>query len=181
MPQKILQVPLHHAAEYGHLACLEALLRQGADVNSKTAEGWTAMHSAALYGRTSCVEALIRYGADVNAKTICVTQGTSYDDTPLHLAARHSHTKCIQRLIQANANLWTKNCLGLTAERFVTDSRLRDWMENIRCRPRSLQLQCSAAIRNYVKPDKTKNALKLPLPSHLLRQVLLFEQDIKIV
>ena len=58
---QILQVPLHHAAEYGHLACLEALLRQGADVNSKTAEGWTAMHSAALYGRTSCVEALIRY------------------------------------------------------------------------------------------------------------------------
>lgn len=53
-------MPLHHAAEYGHLACLEALLRQGADVNSKTAEGWTAMHSAALYGRTSCVEALIR-------------------------------------------------------------------------------------------------------------------------
>lgn len=121
-----------------------------------------------------------RYGADVDAKTICVTQGTSYNDTPLHLAARHSHTMCIKRLIQANANLWTKNCLGLTAERFVTDSRLRDWMESIRGRPRSLQLQCSAAIRDYLQPDKTKNALKLPLPMHLLRQVL-FEQDIKIV
>ena len=121
-----------------------------------------------------------RYGADVNAKTIYVTQGTSYNDTPLHLAARHSHTMCIKRLIQANANLWTKNCLGLTAERFVTDSRVQNWMENIRCRPRSLQLQCSAAIRNYVKHDKTKNAVKLPLPPHLLRQVL-FEQDIKIV
>lgn len=58
---QILQVPLHHAAEYGHLACLEALLRQGADVNSATPEGWTALHSASLYGHTSCVEALIRY------------------------------------------------------------------------------------------------------------------------
>ena len=116
----------------------------------------------------------------MDAKTVCVTQGTSYSDTPLHLAARHSHTMCIKRLIQANANLWTKNCLGLTAERFVTDSRLRDWMENIQRRPRSLQLQCSASIRNYLKPDKTKNAMKLPLPMHLLRQVL-FEQDIKIV
>ena len=126
------------------------------------------------------IQFICRYGADVNAKTVCVTQGTSYDDTPLHLAARHSHTMCIKRLIQANANLWTKNCLGLTAERFVTDSRLRDWMESIQRRPRSLQLQCSAAIRNYLKQDKTKNAMKLPLPMHLLRQVL-FEQDIKIV
>ena len=57
---KVLQVPLHHAAEYGHLACLEALLRQGADVNSATSEGWTALHSAAVYGHTPCVEALIR-------------------------------------------------------------------------------------------------------------------------
>lgn len=175
---RIVQVPLHHAAEYGHLACLEALLRQGADVNSKTVEGWTAMHSAALYGRTSCVEALIRYGGDVNAKTIFITQGTSYNDTPLHLAARHNHKLCIRKLIQANANLWTKNCLGLTAERFVTDPRLRDWMESVQRRPLTLQLQCSAAIRKYLQPDKTKNAITLPLPPNLLRQVL-FEQDIK--
>ena len=133
-----------------------------------------------IYSMTDLILVFCRYGGDVDAKTVCVTQGTSYNDTPLHLAARHSHTMCIKRLIQANANLWTQNCLGLTAERFVTDSRLRDWMENIQRRPRTLQLQCSAAIRNYLKPDKTKNAMKLPLPMHLLRQVL-FEQDIKIV
>lgn len=119
-----------------------------------------------------------RYGGDVNAKTIFITQGTSYNDTPLHLAARHNHKLCIRKLIQANANLWTKNCLGLTAERFVTDPRLRDWMESVQRRPLTLQLQCSAAIRKYLQPDKTKNAITLPLPPNLLRQVL-FEQDIK--
>lgn len=119
-----------------------------------------------------------RYGGDVNAKTIFITQGTSYNDTPLHLAARHNHKMCIKKLIQANANLWTKNCLGLTAERFVTDPRLRDWMESVQRRPLTLQLQCSAAIRKYLQPDKTKNAITLPLPPNLLRQVL-FEQDIK--
>ena len=123
----------------------------------------------------------LRYGANVNAKTIYLTQGTSYDDTPLHLAAWHHHFYCIKRLVQANANLWTKNCLGLTPERFITrDLRLRDWLENVQRQPRSLQLQCSAKVRTLLRPDKTKNALKLPLPTHLLRLVL-FEQDVKIL
>lgn len=120
-------------------------------------------------------------GANVDAKTICLTQGTSYNDTPLHLAAWHHHFYCIKRLVQANANLWTKNCLGLTPERFITrDLRLREWLENVQKQPRSLQLQCSAKVRTLLQPDKTKNALKLPLPTHLLRLVL-FEQDVKIL
>jgi len=122
-----------------------------------------------------------RYGADVNAKTICVTQGTSYNDTPIHLAAWHNHANVIKRLVQANANLWIKNCLGLTPERFITrDIRLREWLENVQKQPRSLQLQCSARVRTLLLPDKTKSALKLPLPPHLLRLVL-FEQDLKLL
>ena len=121
-----------------------------------------------------------RYGADPNAKTISLTEGTSYSDTPLHLASRHNHAFCIKRLVQAGGNLWAKNCLGLLPVQFVNDCKLQEWMDHMQQNPRTLQLQSVAIVRKHLKPNRTKNVLKLPLPSHLARLVL-FEAQPKIL
>ena len=79
--------PIHVAAQKGQVACIDALVRRGADVNraeeevqwcgicmcmsrrcaaDHEQEGATPTHVAARKGHVDCIEALVRHGADVN-------------------------------------------------------------------------------------------------------------------
>jgi hypothetical protein len=59
---------LTHAAATGDLAMVEALLRQGVDVNVRDSDGSTALHGAAVEGRTNIIAYLITQGADASIK-----------------------------------------------------------------------------------------------------------------
>lgn len=60
---------IYAAAKRGRDDIIEALLRNGASVNAKTAiAGRTALHEAALKGHIETVKLLLAHGADVNAK-----------------------------------------------------------------------------------------------------------------
>ncbi|NQS99984.1 MAG: ankyrin repeat domain-containing protein [Candidatus Omnitrophica bacterium] len=59
---------LIEAARVGDTVKVKQLLKQGADVNAKDKDGWTALIEAAAKGHTDTVKALIDAGADVNAK-----------------------------------------------------------------------------------------------------------------
>ena len=56
------------AALYGHHEVVEALLKNGADVDAYMEGGATALMLAARNGHPYVVEALLKSGADVNAK-----------------------------------------------------------------------------------------------------------------
>ncbi len=61
------------------LACVEALLKAGADPNSRDHSGSTPMHSAAMQGAFPLMEMLLANGADINAKE-------AEGNTPLNFA-----------------------------------------------------------------------------------------------
>mmetsp|Transcript_3085 Transcript_3085/g.10753 ORF Transcript_3085/g.10753 Transcript_3085/m.10753 type:complete len:172 (-) Transcript_3085:814-1329(-) len=56
--------PLHIAAQNGHLALVQMLLKKGADVNAQNAQGQTAMHMAVSYDLDPVVACLTAAGAD---------------------------------------------------------------------------------------------------------------------
>ena len=60
---------MHFASMQGHMHCVKALLRHGAQVNIIDENGMTALHFAAYYGHASVVQALLRAGAEVDAQT----------------------------------------------------------------------------------------------------------------
>ncbi len=64
--------PLHLAAEAGHVATLDVLLRRGANVNVRSggANRVTPLHMAAARGQMAAVRALLKAGADVNARDL---------------------------------------------------------------------------------------------------------------
>eukprot|EP00731_Ephydatia_muelleri_P016141 Em0009g565a len=78
--------PLYTAAENGHTAVVEMLLKAGADMNK------TPLYTAAENGHTAVVEMLLKARADMNK-------------TPLYVAAANGHTAVVEMLLMAGADV----------------------------------------------------------------------------
>ena len=59
---------LSTAAAYGHVAAIELLIANDADVQARNRDGATPLHAAAMYGRAEAARVLIQHGADGRAK-----------------------------------------------------------------------------------------------------------------
>ena len=133
--------PLWGAAAADHLAVVELLLEQNADVDSKTSTGSTPLRVAAHEGHLDIVRCLVHRGADVNARNDCNEESTplavacyhglfNVDDilavagtyliqqcnvgrTALHDAAERGHLKIVSELLALGASQ-LPNGLGLT-------------------------------------------------------------------
>lgn len=85
------------AAQAGDAATVSALLQQGADANTATASGETALHAAVAAGSLPAVMQLVDKGANVNA-------ATASGWTPLHHAARFGRADAANYLLKQGAN-----------------------------------------------------------------------------
>ncbi|KAK5720428.1 palmitoyltransferase akr1 [Elasticomyces elasticus] len=75
------------AAYKGFGACVDILLRWGADVHATDEMGFTALHWALVKGNYLCIQKLVEYGSDrfVRSKP---TEGQTEGDTPAATAAK---------------------------------------------------------------------------------------------
>jgi uncharacterized protein len=92
------EAPVADAAMQGDLARVEALIRQGADLDAAQGDGMTALHWAAEQGHAGMAHRLIEAGASVGVTT------RLGDYTPLHIAARGGETEIVAALLRAGAD-----------------------------------------------------------------------------
>lgn len=109
--------PLWVAACTGNQEITEILLKAGADVNSTTSDGRTALQEAAKIGATGIVEILVRHGADLDLAA------TEYADTPLISAAAKGHAATVKALLTAGANVRAAQYGGWTALHFALQNK----------------------------------------------------------
>ncbi|VDN98898.1 unnamed protein product [Rodentolepis nana] len=77
---------LHRAVYSGQVPAAEVfLIRSGADIESKTEDGWRPLHSAAFWNQLAYVRLLLEVGADITAMT-------SSGQSVLHLALANNQT-----------------------------------------------------------------------------------------
>ncbi|KAG8584580.1 hypothetical protein GDO81_004675 [Engystomops pustulosus] len=102
--------PLHRASYNGHLAVVQELIANGADVHAVTLDGWTPLHSACKWNNPAVASFLLQHGADINAQT----KGSL---TPLHLAAANRDSRQLLELLLMNRYVKPQmvNKLGETA------------------------------------------------------------------
>ncbi|PNH08979.1 Ankyrin repeat domain-containing protein [Tetrabaena socialis] len=93
---------LHAASMEGHTAVVEALLRAGADKDTKNHDGWTALQRASGEGHMAVVLALLRVGADKDAQN-------TFGWTALHEASKEGHAAVVEALLMAGADNEIKN------------------------------------------------------------------------
>ncbi len=140
------RAPLHYAAEYGSLATVQLLLREGAagDVGPDK-DGSTPLHLAAPRGDLQMVKLLLMHGADPNARDadgrtpmhyaaesgrwgaaqLMVQKGAEVDIadkdgvTPVHLAALGGHIRMLNYLIERHVDIHALTNNGDTALEWV--------------------------------------------------------------
>ncbi len=103
---------LHIAASRGDLRSVDLLLLGGAEIDSITGRGETALHLASAEGHKLIVQALRRVKADPSLSN-------HRGDTPLHVAMVNKHFDCVRQLLWLGAPTDARNLHGLRAEDMV--------------------------------------------------------------
>ena len=76
-----------------HTWVIELLLKEHADVNIQTNDGWTALMIASHYGHTQAVEQLLKENADINTQN-------KEGETSLIIASQNGHVRVIETTTQ---------------------------------------------------------------------------------
>ena len=97
-PQRKTDLPLHIAAENGHVNIALLLIERGADVNQDDADGDLPLHLAVRKGHSDLALLLIKHGASVN-------QEDRLGNPPLDHAMREGHTDLALSLIKHGASV----------------------------------------------------------------------------
>ena len=98
---------LHRAVRTGDANQVQALLREGKNVNELDGDGWTPLHHAAFIGHQAIAALLIRHGAKINAR--------DQDEwTPLHTAAFNGHLPVTTLLLDHGADIGSEEADGDT-------------------------------------------------------------------
>ena len=90
--------PIHRAARFGNVQCLERLLELGVERDPRDEEGRTPLHCAARGGHVECVNALLEAGVDLSAKDRKGRTAAQVAQTKGHTeAARYLVEQSVQR------------------------------------------------------------------------------------
>lgn len=88
---------LHRACKAGSQIFVERFVTEGADVNAKNKEGYTALHLAIKKGNENIIKYLLERGANVHIKT------ADYGYNALHLAVKTWNTAIVELVLNYGA------------------------------------------------------------------------------
>ncbi|WP_052316087.1 ankyrin repeat domain-containing protein [Desulfomonile tiedjei] len=112
--------PLAAAALAGHVAIVELLLSQGAQLNRTDQFGNTPLMEAALAGHREVVQLLLKRGAEIEARNID-------GETALLRACMWGHTDVVELLWRVGARLNTPDKDGNTPLAWLYDKVIPNW------------------------------------------------------
>jgi len=107
---KFNQTPLFIASRAGYTEIVKLLIKNGANVNQTTVNGYSPLYIACSFNHLDVVNELILAGCDVNSFI------NDWSMTAVHKASNENHIRIVDRLIRANADVnisTSSNCTPL--------------------------------------------------------------------
>lgn len=99
---------LHYAAEWGLQDAISLLIKKGADISAKNANGETALFNAAKTDNPKIISLLVEEGCNPNVRD-------NLGSTPLHIAIRWDATESAKKLIALGVDVNAQNISGKSA------------------------------------------------------------------
>jgi len=151
---------------------MRQLLEWGADPNTRTSEGCTALHYAAYMGQPECVRTLLRVGGEpsiLSQRSEWSQRHSNYSRLPLDYALEQY--SCDDQQCVCHQQTPDQEKKALCA------AELQAW----NCRMRSLQSLSRAEVRRNVSPDADlhKAVQAMPISDTLARYVM-FEEELDV-
>ncbi|XP_077524830.1 uncharacterized protein LOC144136416 isoform X2 [Amblyomma americanum] len=150
--------PLHMAAQNGHVATAEVLLRAGISRDARTKVDRTPLHVAAQEGHLDVVELLLKHSADIEAKDMLRM-------TPLHWAVERGHLHVIRCLLRWGADVTACSKFEKTPLDIALDN---DFVEVVRvlqehaCNPNRTK---ETVQQTFILPVATVNTTTTKVPA----------------
>ncbi|PRP75700.1 ankyrin repeat protein [Planoprotostelium fungivorum] len=141
--------PLHEHVRTGDTRLVQTMIKNGAEVNSRNAEGLSSLHIAVTTKNTDMVRLLLWKDADVNIKT---DEGWS----PLHEACKSGTMDMIDVLLGKSADVRAGSNDGMTPLHLLVGRKLEPVPQHVEL---VLELLARGAAVNAV----TKNNTETPL------------------
>jgi ankyrin repeat protein/L-ascorbate metabolism protein UlaG (beta-lactamase superfamily) len=108
------ETALHKAAAAGHIAIVEYLLAQGADVDARNNDNQNPLLHAAYYGKAPVVKLLLDKGADFK-------QPDRYGRTILHYPVRGGYKDVVELLMKKGMDITVVDGMGVSPLRFAIE------------------------------------------------------------
>ncbi|KAL3315545.1 hypothetical protein Ciccas_005825, partial [Cichlidogyrus casuarinus] len=144
MPDQRGNTALHKAAICGHVAMVECLSENGADIRSINSKKWIPLDCAAAFGHYKVVKSLVQRGSNVNF------QDRSKRKLPaIHLACMNGHAEVVKFLLKFGAD----PCLTVC----VQNPKITNGSNALDIAIEKGRLRCAQAI---LKSHFWENALK---------------------
>lgn len=109
--QAMKRTPLHFAAHQNQVAAIQLLVQEGASMNDKDAEGYTALLLATVENHAPAVQALCGLGADLSLRVKTYFCFWEDDFAALDLAAYYGWTDIMEVLIQHGSDVNARSSL----------------------------------------------------------------------
>lgn len=101
--------PLHTASRGAHSGIVSLLLKHGAEVTQRNANGRTSLHCACRWDRLQNVETILRHCSESSTLSRLLSIGDADGNTPLHTAAIQGHIEITRRLLDSGASALSLN------------------------------------------------------------------------
>src|SRR5439155_7592017 len=123
--------PLSEAAVNGNTAIIEKLLKAGANADSPSADGMTALMIVARGTNIKAAKLLLDHGANVNAAEQQKKQ------TALIWAAAQNQPEMVKLLIAHGADVNARSLVNSTATALFSTATPLEWLSNVSTEPRA--------------------------------------------
>jgi ankyrin repeat protein len=109
-------IDLHQAVRQGSgLNQVQALIKSGANLDSRDRHGNTLLHTAAWYGSSDVAIFLINKGVALEARN-------NYGHTPLHAAVQNGHFEIVEQLVNKGVDVDARDNRGNTPLHLITQN-----------------------------------------------------------
>ncbi|MCJ1456426.1 hypothetical protein MMC28_006787 [Mycoblastus sanguinarius] len=100
------RTPLMLAMFRNNEACVDELLKAGANINAMQKDGYRPLHVATHHGKLSFTEMLLQHGADLEVTT------NDLNMTPLMVAIASGNDPCVKVMLESGADIETEHFCG---------------------------------------------------------------------